>query len=144
MSENWTREQMVEVYGEAGADAMRKLSDAYAEIERLQGLLQALSRRPSAVQLVRTGVGVGTSENNIVWADVPPVVPEAAHKNLMRELDTIAEQARRYSDECDEMSDCLEFLLQEAINGVICEPDKPDTCERCAAIWARTRAVLGD
>ena len=35
MSENWTREHMVAVYGEAGADAMRKLSDAYAEIESL-------------------------------------------------------------------------------------------------------------
>lgn len=42
MSENWTREHMVRVYGEAGADAMRKLSDAYAEIERLRAFVGEL------------------------------------------------------------------------------------------------------
>lgn len=70
MSENWTREHMVEVYGEAGADAMRKLSDAYARIERLEEAVRRMYR--------------DRGERDKVFMEATTVMPELARFRTLR------------------------------------------------------------
>lgn len=42
MSENWDRAYMVRLFGEAGADAMLKLSDAYNRIDEAEAIIKRL------------------------------------------------------------------------------------------------------